>query len=68
MSVADWTFDLTVARNVVGGGYFRVATLYRDGKRYARHSYDGTLWAGLADRRALKKVREWQTIYGARPR
>lgn len=64
----EWTYTLRVGRNTVGGGYFRIATLYRDGRRYARHAYDGTLWRGYADRRALKKIREWRDIYGAEPR
>lgn len=65
---STWTFEDRVDRNVIGGGYFRIVTLYRNDTRIAQRTYDGTLWAGRADRKALAKIREWREIYGAVPR
>lgn len=66
--MSRWAYTLHVGRNSIGGGYFRVATLYEDGRAKERRTYDGTLWQGWADRKALKKIREWRDIYGAEPR
>lgn len=65
--MSDWTFEQYVSHNVVSGGYFKTAVLYRDGKKVSSHTWDGTLWQGYADRKARKKIREWIELYGAKP-